>query len=64
MPKLCPFMSEDMSDLNGKNVSCVESCALHFNGYCSINVLAQTAYRQYMEKHKSTEKGQAAESQK
>ena len=56
MSKFCPFMSEDISLLKGKNAPCVESCALYWKGHCSINVLAQTQYKEYMEKHSVTEK--------
>lgn len=56
MSKLCPFMSEDMSSLKGRNTPCVESCALYYKGFCSINVIAQTLHKEYMNTHKATEK--------
>lgn len=59
MSKLCPFMSNDMTDLKGKNVPCVESCALYYKGFCSINVIAQTLHKEYMDAHKTTEKDSA-----
>lgn len=61
---MCPFMSVDMSVIdtsdptkpNGKAVPCVPSCALYYKGQCSINIIAQTQYREYMKKYGSTEK--------
>ncbi len=68
---LCPFMSVDMSAIdisdskkpNGKAVPCVPSCALYFKGHCSINVLAQTQYKEYMKKYSATEKAPADDCQ-
>lgn len=67
---MCPFMSVDMSTIdisdpkkpNGKAVPCVPSCELYYNGHCSINIIAQTQYREYMKKYGSNpEKGQASD---
>ena len=59
MSKLCPFMSEDMTALKEENAPCVESCALYYKGFCSINVIAQTLHKEYMDAHKTTEKDPA-----
>lgn len=61
MTKFCPFMSTNPSILEKKlppekTVPCMESCALYFKGHCSINVLAQTQYKEYMQKYDATEK--------
>ena len=63
MSKFCPFMSEDLTALKGKNAPCVESCAMNYKGVCSINVIAQTLYKKYMGKHKTTEKDSAHDCQ-
>ena len=68
---MCPFMSVDMSvidvsDLkkpNGKAVPCVSSCALYYKGHCSINIIAQTQYRDYMKKYPTEEKAPADDCQ-
>lgn len=69
---MCPFMSVDMSvidvsdpkNLNGKAVPCVPSCALYYKGKCSINIIAQTQYREYMKKYPIEEKAPADDCQK
>lgn len=68
---MCPFMSVDMSVIdisdpkkpNGKAVPCVPSCALHFKGHCSINVIAQTMHKKYMDDHNATQKAAADDCQ-
>lgn len=67
----CPFMSIDMSVIdtsdkskpNGKAVPCVPSCALYYKGHCSINIIAQTQYREYMKKYPTGETAPAADNQ-
>lgn len=68
---MCPFMSEDMSafdpknpkNINGKAVPCVQSCALYYKGHCSINIIAQTQYREYTKKYPIEEKALADDCQ-
>lgn len=68
---MCPFMSENMSafdpqnpkNINGKAVPCVQSCALYYKGHCSINIIAQTQYREYMKKYPIEEKAPADDCQ-
>lgn len=67
----CPFMSINMSVFDPKNpkkvsekaVSCSPSCALYYKGECSINVIAQTQYREYMKKYPTAEKAPADDDQ-
>lgn len=69
---MCPFMSVDMSsfdpenpkNINGKAVPCVSSCALYYKNHCSINIIAQTQYREYMKKYPTGETVPAADNQK
>lgn len=61
MTKFCPFMSTNPSILEKKlplekTVPCMDTCALYFKGHCSINVLAQTQYEEYMKKYGTTGK--------
>ncbi len=61
MTKFCPFMSINPTIIEKKmpfekTVPCLENCALYFKGHCSINVLAQTQYEEYMKKYGATEK--------
>lgn len=64
MSKMCPFMSINMSvidvsdktKLRGKSVSCVPSCALYYNGHCSINIIAQAQYKEFLQKNPAAEK--------
>lgn len=61
---MCPFMSVDMSAFDPKNpkmvsekaIPCVPSCAMYYKGMCSINIIAQTQYREYMKKYPTAEK--------
>lgn len=55
MVKFCPFMSIDPSipdkSSEEKNlIPCMENCALRWEGYCSINVLAQKAVSDFKKK--------------
>lgn len=48
MTKFCPFMSKDPSVPDKSNadknmIPCMNNCALHWKGFCSINILAQKA---------------------
>lgn len=48
MTKFCPFMSKDPSipdkSSTDKNmIPCMDTCALYWKGFCSINILAQKA---------------------
>lgn len=56
MNKLCPFMSEDMTSYKAKNIPCVDSCALRWEGYCSINILAQKAINDFKKEKNNKEK--------
>lgn len=66
---MCPFMSTDMSAFDPKNpkkvsekaVPCVQSCALYYKGHCSINIIAQTQYREYTKKYPIEEKAHSAD---
>lgn len=52
---VCPFMTKDPIK---EPVSCVDACALKYKGMCSINVLAQTKYHEYIKKCGETKKSQ------
>lgn len=57
MVKFCPFMSidpsiPDKSTTEKNTISCIENCALYCEGYCSINVLAQKAVRDFKKEKK------------
>lgn len=45
---ICPFMTKDPVN---SPIPCVDSCGLRFKGMCSINVLAQSKYQEYIKEH-------------
>lgn len=52
---ICPFMSTDpATDMK----PCVAHCALRFNNMCSLNVIAQSLYKQTKLQVSNLEKAQ------
>lgn len=52
---VCPFMTKDPVNTP---IPCVDGCALRYKGMCSINVLAQTKYQEYIKEHGEPKKSQ------
>lgn len=55
MTKFCPFMSKNSSFHADETAQCAEQCALYWEGYCSINILAQKAIRDFKKEKKDKE---------
>ncbi|WP_443959506.1 hypothetical protein [Roseburia inulinivorans] len=61
MTKFCPFMSTNPAVLSksiadDKFIPCMDSCALYWKGFCSINVLAQKATADIKKETKNSSK--------
>lgn len=43
----------DAAKPNGKRVPCMDTCALYWKGFCSINILAQKAINDFEKEKKN-----------